>query len=300
MNRVSPRSKRVRILAMTAITASTLFAAPASAAGNLVGEYTFEDLYAAAIATDTATGNNGVPFGSPAPASSADVPNTGEPNLESASFDGQNYFQINNTIGNNFTICAWVKTASVGGETHWTSAPIAESESGGWNLDFGFGINSQGKLIFGNGGYDSNSNAYDGHLDGNTVVNDSTWHHLCATRDNTTGAVKLYVDGNLDASGTTGTGLLTSNSLIRIGNGTDGNSPFVGLIDDLRIYNSVLTDEEISGVATPEEPTTPEPTSTELADTGATYDGAGLLWLSFGLVVLGLVSLKLSRRKNLN
>jgi LPXTG-motif cell wall-anchored protein len=289
------RQKSVlNVIGSALISSSLLFASPALGASQLVGDYTFEDLDFTGLAIDSATGNNGEAFGDPTPTSSEDVPNLNRANTTSAQFDGQNYFQINNTVGNDFSVCAWIKTESIGGPTHWTSSPIVDSESGGWALDFGFGINSQGKLIFGNGGLDENEGGYDSHVDGNSIVNDSQWHHVCATRSNANGTVKLYVDRALDASGTTGKGVLTSNPLIKIGNGSDGNQPFVGLIDELKIYDYVLTEDEVAELTAIEEtlPSTP----TELADTGLGSDQSGMLLLSFALVGLGVVLLRLAKK----
>lgn len=289
--------RRIGVLAGVGVTLTVLIAGPALATVNQLSEYSFEDLSSSGVATDSISGNNGAAFGDPQPASSSDVPYSDPANLASAEFNGTNYFQINNTVGENFSICAWAKTASTGGETHWTSAPIADSESGGWALDFGFGINADGKLIFGNGGYATDSWQYDSHVVSTNVVNDSVWHHLCVTRDNSNGEVNLYVDGELDATGTTGTGILTSNQYIKIGNGSDGNSPFVGLIDDLRLFNSILTQAEIKDLAIPnaKEEQTNEKTPTGLADTGVTFDQSTMLLSALLLIAMGLLAIVLAK-----
>lgn len=305
MNLPSKRALKLSLSIVVGLSFSSFLYSGASASTTQISDYSFEDYATSNVATDTISANNGAVFGNPAPTSSADVPNTAQTNSASAQFDGQNFFQISNSLGDNFTICAWIKTASFGGGQHWTSAPIVDSESGGWALDFGFGINDQGTLIFGNGGYDSNQGGYDSWVNGTTVVNNSQWHHACASRDNTNGAIKLFVDGALDATGTTGTGILTSNPNIKIGNGSDGNQPFVGLIDDLRLYTSVLTAEEIASIAHPPVPDpgpTPEPTpdptiqdpmpsSGSLAETGKMPVGISLFAGAAALILLGVGSL---------
>lgn len=287
------------------VASSALIAQGASASVTELSHYSFEDLSTANVATDSLASNHGAAFGDPIPSSSADVPYVSPENLESAQFNGQNYFQIENSLGDNFSICAWAKTASFGGGAHWTSAPIVDSESGGWALDYGFGINNEGKVIFGNGGFNPEGGGYDSWVNGTSVVNDSTWHHLCATRDNSNGDVKIYVDGKLDASGTTGTGLLKSNPNIKIGNGSDGNQPFVGLIDDLRLYTSVLSLEEVQAVfqpvlPDPEETSEPESGAQALADTGSKNFGNELLPIALGLILIGIALLILARRKRPN
>jgi hypothetical protein len=205
------------------------------------------------------------------PEPSEDVPPAHGP--FSASFNGGNYFEINNPVSLDFTICAWVKTASFGSAQHWTSAPILEAEVGGVAYDFGFGIDNNGKLMFGNGGL-VDGLLIDSWITGTTTINNGAWHHVCATRsDSDGGAVVLYADGKPDNAGVTGTGAVNQNSTARIASGTDGAWPFVGLIDDLRVYESALSAEQVAIVAAGGDPfaeptDTVDPTST--ATTAAT------------------------------
>jgi hypothetical protein len=158
------------------------------------------------------------------------------------SFDGttSNYITIDRPVEDDLTICAWIKTETVGGDTdHWRLAPIMESEVATRANDFGFGVDGNGYLAYGNGG------AYDETVNGTTLVNDNKWHHTCVTRNQTTGEVVLYVDGDIDATGTTDTATLDDNTNAYIGYGTDGAVPFKGLMDEIFVYNSVLSDEYI-------------------------------------------------------
>jgi len=207
-------------------------------------------------------------------------------------FDGQNYFEIANPLSADFTICAWIKTLSTGGDQHWVGANIVDAETGGFALDYGFGINNEGKLMFGNGGILNGSGA-DANTMGNTVVADNIWHEVCVTRNNATGENILYVDGNQDATGFTGTGLVNSNSLARIASGTDGAAPFVGLIDDLRFFQSVVPAAEIAARFAVDEVVYQNDVS--LANTGSDFWG---LFVSAGtLILLGAGSMVYARRK---
>ncbi len=213
---------------------------------DLVGHWKFDETVAGSDAEDSVGSNDGTPTNDPTP--STDIPTVSFTNLRSAEFDGSNYFTITRPISTNFTICAWVKTSSAGGGTnHWESAPIFDSEWGGVDYDFGFGVGNGGKLMFGNGGL-VGGNLVDNQVNGNTTINDNEWHNVCATRNNTTGEVKLYVDAELDGSGTTGTGALTRNPNARIGYGYDGAALFDGLIDDMRIYEVVLTQVQLENL----------------------------------------------------
>ncbi|MGB2862711.1 MAG: LamG-like jellyroll fold domain-containing protein [Sedimentisphaerales bacterium] len=90
-----------------------------------------------------------------------------------------------------------------------------------------------------------------GYNYGVTNIADGQWHHVAVTfeDDGTPDALDtvLYVDGQLDATAdsldepidTSATGV------VRIGESPWHNAPFVGLIDDVRIYDKVLTQQEI-------------------------------------------------------
>ena len=75
-----------------------------------------------------------------------------------------------------------------------------------------------------------------------------TWHHVATTYDSETGVQKMYVDGELASEGP----LELANLKIQPGTGTSeiGNrhewtQPFDGIIDELCIYDVVLTQDEI-------------------------------------------------------
>jgi hypothetical protein len=76
-------------------------------------------------------------------------------------------------------------------------------------------------------------------------VDDNEWHHAIATVDSFTGEACLYLDGELvdSITGFSMPKLPAVNP--RIGQDPSGsNRYFLGAIDDLRIYNRVLTEEE--------------------------------------------------------
>lgn len=75
------------------------------------------------------------------------------------------------------------------------------------------------------------------------------WHHYVGVYDYTAGAVKIYVDGVLRTTTllTAGTTLQTDTGDITFGwdDGITGTRYFDGLIDDVRLYNRVLSDNEV-------------------------------------------------------
>ena len=76
------------------------------------------------------------------------------------------------------------------------------------------------------------------------------WIHFGGTYDGN--AVKLYVNGQLDAEDTTGgLAMLHDTNDLCIGNRSDGNDrAFVGTIDDVRVYNYALSGDEVAYIAT--------------------------------------------------
>jgi hypothetical protein len=86
-----------------------------------------------------------------------------------------------------------------------------------------------------------------------TRVDDGAWHHVCGVFDN--GQIIIYIDGQPEASAASGStfgtgntrfGLLGANNEASTFNGDTGiGSPIAGDIDDMRIYDRALGQEEI-------------------------------------------------------
>ena len=80
---------------------------------------------------------------------------------------------------------------------------------------------------------------------------DGSWQHIVGVYDDSNGEMIIYVNGEVSGSGTTrASGLRPSEVDVTIGSKHLGNAPahdgqFVGDIDDLAIYDKVLTAEEI-------------------------------------------------------
>lgn len=77
-------------------------------------------------------------------------------------------------------------------------------------------------------------------------VFDNTWHHIAFTDDS--GSAKLYIDGVQDAtdfSYTPATTVMLSGAKVNIGSRNDGGSLLSGSVDDFRIYNRVVSAEEV-------------------------------------------------------
>ncbi len=148
---------------------------------------------------------------------------------------------LNQWLGGTATLTAWIKTTQVGSSVFWQAPGITGTEQYGGSNDIFWGwIDDTGRI---------------GLQAGNTVgarsanpINDGAWHFLALTRDSASGAVKVYVDGALSGSATSDAGFKSS-SFYNIGSiGDSGGTPgyLKGALDDVRIYNRVLTAGEVS------------------------------------------------------
>jgi MSHA biogenesis protein MshQ len=122
-------------------------------------------------------------------------------------------------ISDSFTYCAWIKTTLTGyGLNHYQLMFIVSTETGGVNNDFGFGIDSNGKLAYGDG----KTGSSDITIRSSIAVNTGDWTFVAVTRSKSTGEVKLYINGILDTTGTCNVGnTLSTATYVLIGSETD-------------------------------------------------------------------------------
>ncbi len=85
-------------------------------------------------------------------------------------------------------------------------------------------------------------------LESESVITDGQWHHIGLVYDFNGLLRYLYVDGAEAAKDTNPVGGLPSDGGLYIGAGKalDAGSFFSGLIDDIRIYDEVLSEEEVA------------------------------------------------------
>jgi len=77
------------------------------------------------------------------------------------------------------------------------------------------------------------------------IMNEKQWHHVAGVVDN--GSMRLYVDGQEVASGTYSGSLIEKTTPFTIGESTGfPGRVFDGAIDELRIWNTVRTSEELA------------------------------------------------------
>lgn len=74
-----------------------------------------------------------------------------------------------------------------------------------------------------------------------------TWRHLALTIGS--GAIVLYVDGEEAGRSSTAFSSITSSTGMRIGSGFDKSRFFNGLVDEVQVYDRVLSADEVKGIS---------------------------------------------------
>ena len=170
----------------------------------------------------------------------------GKVGSQAAQFNGtSSYVLIPRSIQDDFTVAMWVKTTDTAGSAGaqwWNGKGLVDGEVGGGGADWGTAI-VNGKFVLGVG-----SSGGDTTLASSVNINDGTWHHVAATRNNTSGTMAVYVDGVLRGTGTGPTGSRNWPANLRIGSLQTGNNFLNGTLDDVRLYNRILTPVEITAI----------------------------------------------------
>ncbi|KPA10076.1 hypothetical protein MHK_009722, partial [Candidatus Magnetomorum sp. HK-1] len=143
----------------------------------------------------------------------------------------------------NFTthsVEAWINTT----DNAWNGIVATDDSSGKWSQ---MSVSSTGYLavqLMNTGGQEK---AYSGTT---SLINDGNWHHVAYTFESASETLNLYVDGVLEVTFVSNNQALTGFSLtekIKIGVDSSESSYFSGNIDEVRIWDSVLSAATIRG-----------------------------------------------------
>ncbi|HZN64668.1 MAG TPA: PA14 domain-containing protein, partial [Tepidisphaeraceae bacterium] len=178
--------------------------------------------------------------------------------------------QLQDILGRNATVSAWINTTQVGHADFWQSPAIAASEFPA-NPDVFYGY----LLPDGNIGVRAGDN---GAAASTTPVNDGSWHHVAFTRDMVSGEVAVYVDGNLQDTALSETGFknaritsIGATTVVTNQNVVEGYNHWNGDLDEVMIFDRVLTPHEVSRLYNTQSdtdvPTTPVTTPTGVTAT---------------------------------
>jgi len=140
---------------------------------------------------------------------------------------------INFSPSGEFSIALWVRNESPEGE--WKALVVKSPISGWWN--YGLYISKENLFM---GGF------HNTHVVYSTSLADEQWHAVVLTYNG--GTWQLYVDGQLEDEVKDGPKIDQSNGALAIGRKGESDNNFdyfEGYLDEVRLYNRVLTPSEI-------------------------------------------------------
>ena len=163
-------------------------------------------------------------------------------------FDGTNDSMIvteplHTYLGGTASLLFWLRTTQTGNADFRAAPGIAGVVSGllkdhivwGW-------LDATGRIGF---------QAQDGPgAQSNLPVNDGNWHHITITRDAVSGVAAMYVDGVLhdQVVAHTGNNSIPFDSFGVVEDHSGNADYFAGALDDIRIYNRALSDNEVTDI----------------------------------------------------
>lgn len=164
--------------------------------------------------------------------------------------NSQGYSNLSNALSGSFSVTAWVNT------TNSVNADYANAFFG-LPILFVYDSNTNGAVPMSITGSKaaftiSNPDGTDSTIHSVTSVNDGNYHLIAVTRCLTNGLMSLYVDGNLEATGTCSTTSMIVPA-IRLAGGYYAN--YQGLLDDVRVYGGVLGPDDVAELAARGAPT---------------------------------------------
>jgi hypothetical protein len=201
---------------------------------GLVAYYPFDEGSGGTAVDATGSGNDGALMGDPQW--------VGGKIRGALEFDGvDDYVSISRVVQGDFTLAAWIKTDTPGinlGDQAYQGSGLIWSDVGGVASDFVFAVLGT-KLSFFCGNPDLSINS-----DRDVVTSD--WVHVVATRSAQQQRISIYIDGTLENSADhANTGPLDAQPLIAIGGNTLDSRYYTGLVDEVRLYDRVLSEEDI-------------------------------------------------------
>ncbi len=222
-------------------------ATPSASAKTLKNQWNFNEGTGTSTADASGSGNTGTLT------SGANWTTHGAGN-NALNLDGTNDYvalaqDVAGTLGNTASVSAWFYTGGTGSDT----APpgLIGNRTGSTNeIAWGY-LDANGYLAI-----QAGTGAI---LRSLLPVNNFAWHHVVLTRNGVSGRVEMYMDGAFQGSAISSTGAKTVaiTSLGRIKTGSSTFKYWNGKIDDLRIYDHVLTGSEVGAMVTSAPGTTP-------------------------------------------
>jgi MSHA biogenesis protein MshQ len=156
---------------------------------------------------------------------------------------------LSELLNDTATMTFWIRTTqSSDYQEGWRSPGIAGIEQVGGTDDIFWGwLDPSGRIGI------SVGDDFAAEQRSTIPINDGSWRHIALTWDRISGDTQIYIDGALDQTGNTGTGNIIGNSFSSIGrieNTNAGVAPyyFDGDLDEVRIYEGVLSADDIAAI----------------------------------------------------
>ncbi len=192
------------------------------------------------------------------PSYSADVPTVGFADPYSLAFtESGQLITIAKTISDTFTFSMWIKTDGI---------PHSYANLIGQQADSGLYYTDRNTLDYYNAAGEESIDE-----ENETTLTTGVWHHIAVVSD--AGDGTFYVDGVADGtfSGAVGT------DLDRIGS-DNSEEHFLGKMDDIRVYDSALTSEQIAELAGGSEEVTCDAGSSSSASSSSSSTPGNETW----------------------
>ncbi|PIV54793.1 hypothetical protein COS16_09210 [Candidatus Desantisbacteria bacterium CG02_land_8_20_14_3_00_49_13] len=148
------------------------------------------------------------------------------------------------------TLEAWVKTSQAPAEFEGDKVIARKDTAAGTRIFWGFNMGGWDAANIGKAAFQM-YHAVNGNVAvmSNSAINNNQWHHLVGIRDASAGQIKLYVDGIQQGSpANESLGDMAGSESLTFANDASWFGPasaFQGLIDEVKVYQRVLTEQEI-------------------------------------------------------
>lgn len=137
-------------------------------------------------------------------------------------------------ITSSFTLECWICPLNV-------SSPSAQII-----MEKRAGTSANGYTLYLNNGFIAVRTNSSTRIIGNTVIPNNSWTHIAGTYDASSNVFSVFINGTLDTSAiVTSASPVTNSDSLRIGKGNI-NSPYAGLMDEIRIWSGALSLSEVN------------------------------------------------------
>lgn len=143
-----------------------------------------------------------------------------------------------NTDNNDFTIEFWTKDNGNGGKHLYSKHYDTGTEKQGYFIE----RSATGTITV---GMADNTNNWT-TITGTKVINDANWHHIAVTFEVASSRLTLYVDGSWEAEAVGFTPVFGNNVDARLASSEYENTYYGGAFDEVRVWSSVRTANQIS------------------------------------------------------